>query len=89
VGLKISWAWGWTGLDVLISRRFRLASNRQESKFAAKAGEDSMKTVPKVLGINQCSFTILSPDLYYGICQYLNLWANLQTIIAANLTLLR
>jgi hypothetical protein len=43
-----------------------------------------MKIVPKVLGINQCSFTILSPDL-----QHLNILANLHTITASTLTLIK
>jgi hypothetical protein len=39
-----------------------LASKRQDSSFAATAGDDSKTIVPTVLGSNQCNFTILSPD---------------------------
>jgi hypothetical protein len=39
-----------------------LVSKRQDSSLAAIAGDDSKKIVPKVPGINQRSFKVLSPD---------------------------
>lgn len=39
-----------------------MVSNRQEFSLAAWAGDESMKTVKRVLGSNQCNLTVFSPE---------------------------